>query len=70
MPIAMSMKKVEKPVTRMARSFWGRRLGHRKRSVFLGDRKWVRATKREITEPIAVASPAPKIPISSAKTKK
>ena len=39
MPMAMSMKKVEKPVTRMARSFWGRRLGHRKRSVFFGDRK-------------------------------
>ena len=69
-PIATSMKKVEKPVTDISRSFVKSPSVRTSRSVFLRLAKCVSMTAKDIPEPIAVASPAPYIPISQVNTKK
>ena len=69
-PIAISMKKVEKPVTVIFRSFMNRFRGRTSRSVFLFEKKWPSIAARVSAAPIAVASPAPMMPISMVKTKK
>lgn len=57
------MKKVEKPVTLMDFSIENSFVGFSSFIVFVLLRKWVSIIKRENTEPIAVASPAPMTPI-------
>ena len=68
--MAMSMKKVENPVTRISRNFRNRLNGRTSRRVFFFLKKWENMTRIEITVPMAVASPAPMAPISQVKTKK
>ena len=70
MPIAISMKKVEKPVTEISRNLWSRLVGWTSRRVFFFVKKWESMTRMEMTVPMAVASPAPNAPISQVKTKK
>ena len=68
-PIATSIKKVEKPVTLMDFSMENSFVGLSSRRVFLLPKKCVSIMSRENTEPITVARPAPITPISNAKTK-
>ena len=46
------------------------RFGRTRRSVHLREKKCVSMTKNVIAAPIAVARPAPKMPISQVNTKK
>ncbi|CCX58610.1 unknown [Blautia hydrogenotrophica CAG:147] len=67
--MATSMKKVEKPVMTIFRILSNALNGRTSARVFLLVKKWVSITRNVITDPIAVARPAPKIPMSSTKTK-
>ncbi len=69
-PIATSMKNVEKPVTLIVFNIENNFAGFTSLSVFFLLPKWVSIIINEKTEPIAVASPAPIIPIFKIKTKK
>ena len=53
------MKNEEKPDTVISHSLRGSRSTRTSRSVFRRRRKWVISTRKEITEPMAVANPAP-----------
>ena len=68
--MAMSMKKVENPVTQISRYLRRSRVGRTRRRVLRLRTKWVSMTRMEITVPMAVARPAPKAPMSQVKTKK
>ena len=63
-------KKVENPVTEISFSWCRRFPGFCRARVFFLDQKWDSMTRNVIPEPMAVASPAPKAPISQANTKK
>lgn len=69
-PIAASIKKVEKPVTNILRSFAVSFTGFTSRSVLFFDKKWQSIAAKVSAAPIAVASPAPMMPILQVKTKK
>ena len=62
MPMATSMKKVENPVVQISPICFQRRDGLTRRRVFFLEKKWVIITTKVMAEPMAVASPAPKIP--------
>ena len=68
--MAMSIKKVENPVTQMSFICRTGRDGRTRRRVFFFERKWDAITRMEMTVPIAVARPAPKAPMSQTNTKK
>ena len=70
MPIATSIKKVANPVTLMDFSMENNPHGRSNRSVFFLLPKCVSIIRREKTDPITVASPAPIIPRSMTNTKK
>lgn len=63
------MKNVEKPVTRICWVWSSIRFGRTSRSVQRREKKCVSITQKEMPAPIAVAKPAPKMPISQANTK-
>ena len=69
MPIAISIKNVENPVTQIFLNLRKICVGFTRYNVFDFDKKCNNMMKHEITDPIAVANPAPKIPISKRKTK-
>ena len=69
-PMATLIKKVEKPVVPMTRSFAGGWVGFSRWSVFFFLKKCVSIMRSEKTEPMAVAMPAPMMPMSSVNTKK
>ena len=58
-PMATSMKKVEKPVTVISLNFLGSCAGFTSFSVFFFMKKCVIMTMKVMAEPIAVARPAP-----------
>ena len=68
--MATSTKKEEKPVTVISRSFRPSPSGRTSRKVFFRLKKWVSITAKDTAEPMAVASPAPKMPMSQVNTKK
>ena len=68
--MAMSIKNVENPVTEISRTLCKMPVGRTSRNVFFFVRKCDAITRIEITVPMAVASPAPKAPISQVNTKK
>ena len=69
-PIATSIKNVENPVTVISCSLQSSLSGLVRRSVFFLEKKWDSITKKVRADPIAVASPAPKAPMSQVNTKK
>lgn len=69
-PIATSIKNVEKPVTQISLSLPKSFSGFTRRRVFFFVKKWESITIKVIPDPMAVASPAPNAPISHVKTKK
>ena len=68
--MAISIMKLEKPFAAILPNISGRRGTATKRIVFIGERKCVSIMNSDMQIPIAVASPAPKMPMSSVKTKK
>ena len=69
-PMATSIKKVEKPVVPMTRSFAGSWVGFSRWSVFFFWKKCVSIMRSEKTEPMAAVMPAPMMPMSNVNTKK
>ena len=68
--MAISIMKLEKPFAAILPNISGRRGTLTKCIVFMGERKCVSIMNTDMQTPIAVASPAPKMPMSSVKTKK
>ena len=68
-PMATSDRKVENPLTSTWRSLVQGWLGRTSRRVFRLEKKWVSMTTKVMAAPMAVAKPAPRIPMSMGKTK-
>ena len=68
-PMAMSMKKVEKPAVTICRSLPASLAGRTRRSVFFFEKKCPSMTAKLMAAPKAVARPAPQAPVSSRNTK-